>query len=546
MLKHYPSFSKGRSMQHSWLVLLPPLIVLVASFITRNLNKSLILGIISAALIATDFSLFQAVTLAAKRLYETVADIENLYMFGFILILSILIVLINHTGGASAFANAITHKLKNKRAAETASLTFSLTLFIDDYLNGLTVGYVMRPLTDRFAIPRVKLAFLVRALTGPLVILAPLSSWVAVIIGTIDQAGVNPIVHTSTKIISDPFFLYLESIPYIFYSFFIIASAWFIVRMRLSFGPMHAQEVIAHQTGNLFGGKNPIEARLGNVHQEEKGSVSDLIVPLLTLFTCAIAGSMWAGGYTLFGGTHTLLDSFKHNTNITLVLFTSGIITLCVSYVFAYMRNKIKTTEIMPTFKEGFDLIISAIYMVILAMILGKLLRIDLLTGEYLAQTLLGSLPLFLMPLVFFLVSTLISAVTGSTWGTIMILIPVALPMLMSIAHAAAPALPESIPLLIPSLGAIFSGSVCGNNISPIADGTVMVSTSCGAYPLDHAHTQFLYILPSIIGTCVSYSLIGFFVNYGSHIQFWGSLSAGMLTTCGILLLFNRLLNKTK
>ena len=532
-------------MQQSWLVLLPPLIVLLASFITRNLNRSLGLGIISAACIATDFNPVHATMLIAKRVYGTITDIENLYMYGFILLLSILIVVLNHTGGATAFANAITNKLKNKKSTETASLLLSLTLFIDDYLNGLTIGYVMRPLTDRFAIPRVKLAFLVRTLTGPLIILAPLSSWVAIITNTIDQSGVQPVPTAVTKIISDPFFMYLESIPYIFYSFLIIASAWFIVRLRLSFGPMHTQEQIAEKTGNLFGGKQPIESRLGNTHNND-GSMSDLVIPLVTLFACAILGSMWAGGYTLFGGNHSLLESFKHNTNISLVLLVSGFITLLVSYLYAYIRNKITTKDIIPTLKEGFDLIYSAIGMVILATVLGQLLKTDLLTGDYLAEALLGTLPLMFMPLMFFVVSTLISIVTGSAWGTMLLIIPVAIPMLIKVAHAATPALPETIPLLIPSIGAILSGAVCGNNISPIADVTVMVSTSCGAYPIDHAHTQFLYTLPAVIGTGVAYAIIGMAMHYSASTAFWLSIGSGMITTLALLYIFNALFNNKK
>lgn len=532
-------------MSQTWLVLLPPLIVLIASFATRNLNRSLGIGIISAALIACHGKILTSIALIAQRLYQTVVEIENLYMYGFILLLSILIVILNQTGGAAAFAHAITGRLKSKKSTESASLLLSLSLFIDDYLNGLTIGYVMRPLTDKFAIPRVKLAFLVRALTGPLVILAPLSSWVAVITNTIDQSGVHPNDASNTKIVSDPFFLYLESIPYIFYSFIIILSAWFIVRSRISFGPMHTHERIADTTGNLFGGKEPIESRLGNIHNHT-GSMSDLIIPIATLFICAVIGSMWSGGYYLFGGPHGLFESFQHNNNISLVLLVAGFITLAVAFGLALAQNKMKPSQVLPTIYEGSALIMSAIGMVILATILGKLLRIDLMTGEYLAQTLLGALPLPVMPVMFFLVSTLISTVTGSAWGTMMLLIPVALPMLISIAHVSVPALPSAIPLLLPSLGAIFSGAVCGNNISPIADTTVMVATSCGAYPIDHAQTQFLYIMPAILGSCVAYTIIGLFAHNQSRLLFWSALGAGLLTSMSVLYVLNKLYHRSK
>src|SRR3984957_14771166 len=194
-------------MTHSWLVLLPPFIVLLSAIITRHLNLSLALGIVSAALIATDFSLIDAGMKILQRILATVTDPENLEMFSFLFMISILIVLLNRTGGAAAFAKKITQRLQSRASAESASLALSLTLFIADYLSCLTVGYVMRPIFDTMRIPRVKLAYLVHAMTGLLVILAAISSWVAAVTATLDQAGVSSKATQSTIFATDPYFM---------------------------------------------------------------------------------------------------------------------------------------------------------------------------------------------------------------------------------------------------------------------------------------------------------------------------------------------------
>jgi Na+/H+ antiporter NhaC len=526
-------------MINSWLVLLPPFIVLACAFITKRLNLSLAIGVLSGALIASDFSLLGMFSMSLNRLWQVISDIENIYMFSFLFMISIIVVLLNRTGAANAFAQRITSKLTNARAAETASILLSFSLFIDDYLSNLTVGYVMRPITDRLHIPRAKLAFLVHSLTSPLIILAPISSWVAAITSTLDQAGITPEVTPNTKIIGDPFFIYLEAIPYIFYSFLTIASIWFIVRLRLSYGPMHNHEEIAQTTGNLFGGKEPLPEKFESVHPQ--GSIADLLLPLITLIGSVIVGSLWAGGYYLFGGTRGFLDAFKYNTQIFFVLFISGIISLTTSYIFALVRNKIKIQDTPSLIRDGIDLMYSAVLMVILAFTLGKILSLDLQTGKYLASLLQGTLPVSLLPLIFFIIATITSMLTGSAWGTMMILIPIAIPMLITLSQVAIPAMPENIALLLPVLGAIFSGSVCGNHLSPISETTIMASQSSGAYPLDHAHTQFPYAIPAIICSALAFLLTGLFARQSLIFKLVLPLAVSLILCFILLYAFNRL-----
>ncbi|MDR3550157.1 MAG: Na+/H+ antiporter NhaC family protein [Candidatus Babeliales bacterium] len=530
-------------MLNNWPVLLPPCIVLLCAFITHRLNSALVLGIVSAAFIAVNFSFYDAASLTGKRIWQTVSDSDNLYLYTFLIVISIIIVLLNRTGGAFAFATALTKRLRSKKMAETSSLMLSLTLFIDDYLNGLTIGYVMRPITDQFKIPRAKLAFLVQAMTSPLVILAPISSWGAALTGALEQAGITAITAPHVKIIGDPFFVYMQSIPYIFYSFLMIGSTWFIVHARISFGSMHTHERIAHTTGNLFGGKDPLPHKFEKTTHPE-GSMADLLLPLISLISLVLIGSLWTGDYYLFGGSKNLLDAFKYNDKMLLILLISSIITLIISFIFAWLRNKIAIKHTASMIIEGFDLITSAIVMIILAATLGTLLKSDLLTGEYLATLLQGTLSASLLPLMFFTISTITAFITGSSWGTIMLLAPIAVPMIIAFTQTSLPATADSLIYLLPVIGAIFSGAVCGNHISPIADTTIMTATSSGSYPLDHAHTQFFYIAPTIISSAIAYLLCGLLANHTPSIRILIPLSASITFNYLILYVLNKLYKK--
>lgn len=529
-------------MQPTWLVLLPPLVVLVLAIITRRLNSSLIAGLCSGALIATNFSLAQAPLLLATRLWSLAKDTETLYSFIYLIFVGCIIALLSQTGGALAFAKMITKRLRNKTAVESSSFLLSLTLFIDDYLNALTVGYVMRSLTDQFKIARVKLAFLLRSMTGPLVILAPISSWVAIITGQLESAGISATA-PSARITTDAFFSYISAIPFIFYSLLLLPTVWFMIRRQISYGPMHTHEIIAATTGNLFGGKEPIQYKFTAPDNNEH-SIADLLIPICTLISAILIGILYAGGYHLFGGTHSLLDAFRNNTQTAFVLLCSGIFTLLVSLIFAHTRKKITLAQLPRLVREGVDLMLSSITMLFLAIAFGIMLREDLGTGSYLAHILLGSVSINLLPLMFFIVSLIIALSIGTAWGTMALMFPIAVPMLIQFSGATPPLTAEQLPLLLPVLGAILSGAVAGNNISPIADTTVMVSSSSGCYLIDHVQTQLPYVLPPLIGTAVAYTLVGLLIGKPLWLMFTAGLCSGLFVCYALVYILNRVWKK--
>lgn len=523
-------------MLSSILVLLPPLLVLISACVWRKLNPALIVGIISGTFIASQFSIGDTLQLIGVRIFNQAKDPDYLYLYGFLLLIGCLIVLLSKTGGANGFANAISKHLRSKKAVETSSLLLSSLLFIDDYLSSLTVGYVIRPLSDSFKIPRVKLAFLVHSLSGPLVILVPISSWVAMITSQEYASGINLEAHA--RIFADPFFTYMQSIPFIFYSIILIASVWFIVLRKISFGPMREQELIASKTGNLFGAKSPCVEPMPLAHSQ--GELIDLLFPLSVLIACVFGGILYSGGFWLLGGTHTFWQALQTNTQTFFVLFCSSLITLGAAFIFGLFRKTLSPRDIQSICAGGFQLMKTAILMVFLASTFGTILKHDLRVGAYLASALIGILPLWLLPLMFFLVSAIIGTITGSSWGTIAIMAPVTIQMLSTLLHIPLHSNPADIALLLPVLGAVFSGAVCGDHISPISETTIMAATSSGAYPLDHAYTQIFYTIPVICATSLAFMSAGLLAQYGAMITSIGSLLIGLVSSFVILWYLNK------
>jgi len=506
-------------MVNSWVVLLPPVLVLLIALSTKRLAVALSIGIVAASCIATDyFYPISALQLISTHLYTQITDPDNLYTYGFLVLIGSLIVLLGQTGGADAFAQLFTKRLKSARAVEASSFLLSCTLFIDDYLSNLTVGHVMRPLTDTFLIPRAKLAFLVHSMTGPLVILAPISSWGAMIISQLENAGISNTMHTHTKVLVDPFYVYLKSIPFIFYSLFLIASIVFIIRKRISFGPMKLHEQIAHNENNLFGGKAAPSTIDIHKNNDTPGTMTDFLLPLITLIITVIGGIAYSGGYYLFGGTATFMQALRNNQQPFFVLASAGLITFSISAAYALLRRRVTISDLPPIVVQGTLLMASPIIMVFLASTLGLILKNDLHTGQYLAHALVGSVSMAFLPCMFYVASLIITIATGSAWGTIALMLPIAVPMVTSMSGLTLPTTPEHIFILYPVLGALFSGAVCGDHISPISETTIMAASSSGSYTIDHVKTQFPYAAPAAACAFISFIIAGHISSYSQSL----------------------------
>lgn len=522
-------------MIQSWLSLVPPLLVIAVTIVTHRIIFALSLGVATAAFLATNGSLFESLSLISSTTVSMLTSGDNIYVYGFFITLAVLIALLTTLGSATAFARAITKKIKTAPAAEYASMLVSFCLSLDDYLSILTTGSIMNPLADRMKVARLKLAFLVHSLAGPVVILIPISSWVATIVAYIDQAGISTNTHETVRITADPLFAYLGAMPFMFYSFLVIISTWCIIHYRLSFGSMKYYE------------KKQIEVSVTHTNEQGNGNIFGLLLPLATLIFGIIIGLAYSGDYYFFGGTHTFMESIKYSAHPFLVMVISTLCAIAVSTLISIHAGTLNSKTIPLVLQNSISLIHPSILMVLLATILSNLLANNVGTGQYLAQVLLGTMPLFLVPFMFFVVSFLCSATTGSAWGTFALIIPIAIPMLTTISGLPFPISPESLPLLSPVLAAIFSGAVCGNHISPLADTTILTATSTQTDPIDHATTQFPYAIPAFVGSTFGFLSVGLMVaTYRMSIGYVVSISLGIsIITCLItLLLLNLLLRK--
>lgn len=538
-------------MQNTWLILLPPIIALFLSVITRKVRFSLIIGIVSAAFIAKDFSMYEAMKASFSRLLETSSlrafgsweqfwSSYNLLIFIFLLILGMIIALINKTGATSAYSNFIRKRIKSARGAESASLLLSSLLIVDDYLSCLTTGVVMRPLTDRLRIPRVKLAFLVDSMAASLCVLSPVSSWFAAIIAPLRGAGVTDTTLHSTVVTTDTFWVFVNTIPFIFYSFVIVFSTWLVVLRRISFGLMKRHEEIARETGNIHGGgaeHSSSSRRLESVEVAD-GSIFDFVLPLIVLMSSVFGSLLYSGGYRLFGGNNSLIQAFQAS-EISVSLFIGGLATLVVSIGYFFVRKRIRVHMIPSIFSQGVGLIFPSITILVLAWTLGGFLQNDLNIGQFLAQNLIGSFDVRLVPFIFFITSLVISVTTGSAWGTIAIMFPIGVPMIIALYGFSGVVSAVQIPLLFPMLGAIISGAIAGDHISPISDTTIMSSASAGVTHMDHVRSQITYSIPIVIAVGIAFLLSGFLISYGRVWSVMISLIVGLLSSASVFLFMN-------
>ena len=510
----------------TWVSLLPPLIVIGAVCITHRLNVSLAFGIASAALIATQGQMMPAITLCGQKFVTHFSSWDNIFIYLLMIMISSLIVLLTVTGSAAGCARIIGKKIRTKRAVETSTVMLSFLLSIDDYLSILTVGFVMRPIADRLAVARTKLAYIVHALAGPLVIIMPISTWAAAVLAQLDNAGIH--LSPPHKIIADPFYVYLKTIPFIFYSVLVVFSVWFVVTTRIGYG------LIARDEREAIS----IDERMDD-EQDMSHSLIELFMPIIILIGGVFIGILYAGNYQGFGGSSSFFDAFKGNDKTFLVLFASGLAAFVFSTLFSLYKKMISVTQVPIIVYEGAVLMQSSIIMVVFASILGSFLRIELQTGSYVAYLLLGTAPICLIPAMLFIVSLIMTLTTGSAWGTFSLLIPITTQMLISFLQLEPPVALNQIAILFPALGAILSGAACGNHISPFAETTIMTATSTGIEPLRHARTQFDYVGPVMIGTLVSFVVVGLLYDSGLCKSFFASVGAGVCTTVLLMLMLN-------
>ncbi len=501
-----------------WIVLVPPLLVIISVLTTRRMIFSFLLGIITSALIVKGGNILQAAQLTFKHLWTSTGlgkatSIEgflsswSLLIFIFLICLGILIVFLSESGAANAYVQLVRKKVHSKKEAESASLILSLFFFIDDYFSALTVGSVMKPLALLHNVHPVKLAFLTTAMATPLTLLSPISSWVGEIVLQLKNVGIGPESPT-TVIATDPYSVLVSAIPYLLYPILLVLGTWYIVLRGISYGPMQKYD-------NYISPTHETAADVGPKLQQT-ASLIDFILPLVVLVGTVFGMLLYTGNYHLMGGTNSLFMALKTAT-VHIALFTGGITSLVFSIVYFYTKGTVPAHKIAPSMRTGFMLMFPSIIMLVCAWSLGAILKNDLETGSYIATMVASIINVEYFPLICFIFGALIAWMIGSAWATIGLMFPIVIDMLQELLNLGTNVPLHSVELIIPLIGATLSGAVLGVHLSVLSDNPIMSAASTGANHLEHVKTMAWYVIPIGLVSALGFTFIGLMIDNLGH-----------------------------
>ncbi len=469
--------------------LVPPLVAIVLALITKEVYSSLFIGVVVGALFACGFAPVDTLNMIVNDGIVT-AIVDNAGNFLFLVLLGVLVALVNLAGGSAAFGRWAEKNIHSRVGAQLASFVLGILIFIDDYFNCLTVGSVMRPVTDRHRISRPKLAFLIDATAAPVCMIAPISSWAAAVSSTAEglDTGVTGIQ------------LFIQAIPYNLYSIFTLVFIVALVLMKFDYGPMRSYERRAQTSGELF-------ALEGSSTEEgsPRGRVIDLVFPVLLLIATCTVGMLYVGGFfgvDAWGGTDyagDLIGAFG-NTDAFIALPWGTMIALIITVIYLVARRVVSFKEAMECIPKGFNAMISPIIILTLAVSLKTTLNALDAAGYVRDLTAAASSYLYAMlPAVIFLVACVLAFASGTSWGTFGILIPIVTAIF-----------PASSELMIIGVSACCAGAVCGDHCSPISDTTIMASAGAQCDHLTHVSTQIPYAVTVALVSFVGFIVAGF------------------------------------
>ena len=475
--------------------LVPPLVAIVLALITKEVYSSLFAGIVVGALFYNKFNAVGTVnTVLQDGLIASVTGTAGNFIF--LAVLGALIMLINKAGGSAAFGVWAQKNIKSRVGASLCTFALGVLIFIDDYFNCLTVGSVMRPVTDAHKISRAKLSYLIDATAAPVCMIAPISSWAAAVAdytaGATNAAG-EPISSLA---------LFCRTIPYNFYSLLTLVFIVAIVLMKFDYGPMKKHEANA-MNGDLFTFGGEVVTEDNTPSGSNKGKVVDLVLPILVLIVISILSLLYVGGFFTAGDTQGSFAGAFGNTDATVGLPMGGMIALIFTIIYMVCRKLISFKEAMSCIPKGLCAMVPAI--LILTMATGLKTMTSLLGSDVFVQNALanaGNLHNFL-PAIIFLVACGISFATGTSWGTFGILIPIVLSVF-----------PAGSELAVIGMSACLAGSVCGDHCSPISDTTIMSSAGAQCEHVNHVSTQLPYAITVAVVSFVSYLITGFIQNW--------------------------------
>jgi len=497
--------AEEEAIDYGFLSLLPPLFAIVLCFITKQVLASLFIGIWIGSTILTGWNPLSGVTQTLGYVVDSAADSWNATILLFDFVVGGLIGLIYLSGGAQAFVRDVTKKVKNSRGGQFAAWLFGLVIFFDDYANTAIVGNAFRPVTDKLGISREKFSYIVDSTAAPVASLALISTWVGYEVGLIGDAI------EGTAITMTPYTVFLNSIPYRFYSIFAIVLVLSIALSQRDYGPMLKAEYRARTTGKLFAdGASPLSggSQLKVLKDAPQKSIN-MVVPIVVLFFVSIFGMWYTGGGT---SAESFTAAISDADAMTALLW--GAVFAVIVSIFLYKAQGIGTlADMMDAFVDGAKMMVLANLILISAWSIGSVCS-DIGTAAYVVNAVEGIISPFLLPVVIFLVCNVISFSTGTSWGTMAIAMPIAIPLAI--------ALDVNLPLAI---SAVLTGSVMGDHCSPLSDTTIMSSMFSGSDHIDHVRTQIPYAL-----TAAAVAVLGYLVA-GT------GMSVGLVLILGILVM---------
>ena len=470
------------AMYATFWALVPPIVAIVLALITKEVYSSLFIGILVGGLFYSGFSFEGTLThIFNDGFVSVLSDGYNVGILVFLVILGAMVSLMNRAGGSAAFGHFAKEKIKTRAGAQLATVALGVLIFIDDYFNCLTVGSVMKPVTDEHKVSRAKLAYLIDATAAPVCIIAPISSWAAAVSGFVEG--------------EDGFSIFIRAIPYNFYAILTIVMMIALILMKVDFGPMKSHEANALK-GDLFStGKKDATQETEIVNP--KGKVIDLLIPIIMLIACCVIGMIYTGGF--FDGAG-FVESFS-NSDASVGLALGSICAMILTIIIYLIRRVLSFKDCMGCLPDGFKAMVPAILILTFAWTL-KAMTDSLGAAVFVADAVQKSAGSFMnfLPAIIFIVACFLAFSTGTSWGTFGILIPIVVNVFMN----------TNPQLMIISISACMAGAVCGDHCSPISDTTIMASAGAQCDHVNHVSTQLPYVIVVAVISFITYIVAGF------------------------------------
>lgn len=487
--------------------LIPPVVAIALALITKEVYSSLFVGILVGALFSTDFQ-FEGTVLKIidEGFIQVLSDSSNVGILIFLVILGTMVCMMNRAGGSAAFGKWAGKHIKTRIGAQIATIILGILIFVDDYFNCLTVGSVMRPVTDRHNVSKAKFAYLIDATAAPICIIAPISSWAAAVSGFVEG--------------EDGLAIFMQAIPYNFYALLTIFMMFAVVLMRVDFGPIALHEANALK-GDIYTCGKRADEEEKTVKPNPRGKVTDLVVPIVLLIICCITGMIYTGGF--FSGTD-FVTAFSQS-EASLALSIGSFFAFVFTVIFYAARRVLSFRDCMDCIPEGFKAMVPAILILTFAWTLKAMT--DSLGADVFVATAMKSVAgglLNFLPAIIFLVGCALAFATGTSWGTFGILIPIVVAVFEG----------KDPQMMIISISACMAGAVCGDHCSPISDTTIMASAGAQCNHVNHVTTQLPYALTAAAVSFVTYIIAGFVKTA------WIALPAGILLMLGTLLVIKK------